>query len=78
MKPNVEAINELADRIEKCEQVEVTDHEPGRAGSAFTMSQIKYWCGSPACIMGHNTILRGRAYKDASDLQFADDLGITE
>ena len=79
MELNTEAINELADRIEQCEQVEFRDRKRGMVGPAFTMSQIQYDCGAPACLMGHNAVLHGRSCADlVGDLDIAADLGITK
>ena len=52
MKRNIERINQLADRIEECEEVHLRHHGPDM-GPSFTMNNISYACGSPACIMGH-------------------------
>ena len=81
IKLDTEAINELADHIEQCEQVEVHDHKRGRVGPAFTMVQIEYDCGAPACLMGHNAELHGRDWAELiGDLthDIAEDLGITK
>ena len=79
MELNTEVINKLADRIEKCEQVDPPDHEWGRVGPAFTMRQISYRCGSPACIIGHNAALHGRNVPPLiTNLEVVADLGITE
>ena len=81
MKLNIEAINELADRIEQCEEVESYAHTRGRVGPAFTMAQIQYNCGAPACLMGHNAVLHGVSCGDFiennENVGIAVDLGIT-
>ena len=58
MKRNIEKINQLADRIEKCEDVEDWNHKP-ELGPSFTMSDEQYECGAPACIMGHFFAMEG-------------------
>ena len=79
MTLNTEAINQLADRIEQCEQVEMSDHKPGRVGPAFTMRKVAYVCGAPACLMGHNAAMHGRNSTSVfGNLEIAADLGITE
>ena len=58
--------------------MEFCDRERGMVKPAFTMSQIQYDCGAPACLMALNAVLQGR---DCADLfesrDVADDLGIT-
>lgn len=75
MKRNIEKINQLADRIEKCEEVEDHNHAQGM-GPSFTMSDVTYACGSPACILGHAKAMHGNfagCYTDS----LAKDLGIS-
>ena len=75
MTLNTEAINELADHIEQCEQVEFHDRKRGMRGPTFTMAQIQYDCGAPACLIGHNAVLHGRGCADlVGDLDLAADL----
>ena len=75
MKRNIERINQLADRIEECEEVDEMDHQRSM-GPSFTMSDVAYPCGSPACIMGHAKDMLGVLAR-ASDELLAKDLGIS-
>lgn len=83
MKLNIEKINCLADRIEQCVDVEPGAHSSlvynGFKVRGFTMHQVHYPCGAPACLMGHNAAMHGRTgpcYLERNDI--AKDLGITE
>ena len=60
MKRNIERINQLADRIEACDEVEIDAHKAAM-GPSFTMSAGNYLCGSAACFVGHNQEMHGRA-----------------
>ena len=76
MELNIEAINELADRIEACSQVAHYAHEP-EMGNSFSMMADTYECGAPACLMGHNQELHNRNAANGSTRNMANDLGIT-
>ena len=79
MKLQTETINALADRIERCDEVETKAHKPGM-GPAFTMLRSSYDCGSPACLLGHaHDMLRKTTLSIAKYYYttFATDLGIT-
>ncbi len=59
MKRDVKKINQLADRIEQCNDVDLHVHQPSM-GLSFAMKSTSYDCGSPACLMGHfNAINNG-------------------
>ena len=75
MKRNIEKINQLADRIEKCEEVEDHNYVQGM-GPSFTMSEVAYPCGSPACIMGHAQAMRHRSAHTANATLLGRFLGI--
>ena len=75
MKRNIEKINQLADRIEKCEEVE-TDMHKKNMGPSFTMRNDIYECGSPACIEGHQQAMSRWGYMDWGEA--SEDLGITQ
>ena len=79
MKLNIEVINQLADVIEQCEEVEQRLHKWGMVGPAFNMQKAHYRCGAPACLIGHNASMHGRTRTALfGNLEIADDLGITE
>ena len=69
-------INQLADRIEACDEVGINDYKPDM-GLAFTMRRPYYPCGSPACILGHNHAMQHRSGNNCNTWVFARDLGIT-
>ena len=78
MKRNTELINQLADRIEKCKEVELNAHKSDM-GPSFTMFAGNYPCGAAACIVGHNQDMHGRAvirFNAATLSTLAADLGI--
>ena len=77
MTLKTEAINALADRIEACEEVEFSKAKPGM-NPAFNMSAVRYPCGAPACMIGHNDAMHGRGDSRSTDIVFAGDLGITD
>ena len=78
MKRQADVINQLANRIEQCDEVRMKAHKRGM-GPAFTMLQASYSCGSPACILGH---AHGMLHKTTTSIAkyyyrtFAADLGI--
>ena len=74
MKRNIEKINQLADRIEECEEVEISEHTMDMELS-FSMNFHSYSCGYPACIAGHLEVMQGRKY--GTSLDVARDLGIS-
>ena len=79
MKLQTERINQLADRIEQCKEVELGDYKPAM-GLAFTMHSSKYSCGSPACILGHWNAIRDSTTTAMTRFDYASlasDLGIT-
>ena len=65
MTRDIEKINRLADRIEECNNVRPSDHDPFQ-GPSFSMVQAWYSCGSAACIIGHNHEMHGRNVQDTS------------
>ena len=79
MKLQTETINQLADRIEQCEEVNMGAHQP-LMGLAFSMEYNRYKCGAPACLLGHQSAMYGRTKKEINNytyIAFANELGIT-
>ena len=79
MKLQTERINQLADRIEQCKEVEIDAHTSDM-GPAFSMCSSKYSCGSPACILGHWNAIRDSTTTAMTRFDYASlasDLGIT-
>ena len=76
MRLQVEKINNLADIIGNCEEVEFQDRKEGDTEPSFSMLDISYPCGSPACLLGHHNVTEGRHAHDGSVARLALDLGI--
>ena len=76
MTLNTKAIDRLADLIEQCESVEFQDHEQGM-GLSFTMLDLSYPCGTPACLLGHHNTLQGRHPHDGTVTLMSEEIGIS-
>ena len=79
MTLQTERINQLADRIEQCKEVEIDAHTSDM-GPAFSMYSSKYKCGSPACIQGHWCAMHYGPTLERTNYSYvslASDLGIT-
>ena len=66
MELQAEKINRLADIIENCEEVGFRDRREGDTEPSFTMFEISYPCGAPACLLGHHNVLEGRDPHDGT------------
>ena len=61
---NKKKILELADRIGKCEDIDLYEKSQGKeeespSNTCFTMEDTYYQCGAPACMVGHLLEMEG-------------------